>query len=222
MTLNGNTLTAIKNGSATLAAGTDYTVSGSAVTIKKSYLAAQSVGTTNLTFDFSAGVDPVLQIGIIDTTSLPGGTVKVQMYNGSTGATLNSINPRFKLVNTGTSAVSLANVKIRYYYTIDGEIPQNFFCDWSQVGGANVTGSFVKLPTAKTGADYYLEIGFTSAAGSLGAGQSIDLQTRFSKNDWTNYTQTGDYSFDAVDSNYVDWLKTPAYVSGALSWGIEP
>ncbi|WP_439647927.1 cellulose binding domain-containing protein [Cohnella mopanensis] len=144
------------------------------------------------------------------------------MYNGSLTASLNTINPRFKLVNTGTSAVALSNVKIRYYYTIDGEKAQSFFCDWSQVGGNNVTGTFVKLTTAKTGADYYLEIGFTSGAGSLAAGQSIDIQTRFAKNDWTNYTQTGDYSFDATDTNYVDWTKAPTYVSGSLQWGIEP
>lgn len=35
LTLNGNTLSTIKNGTATLTAGTDYTVSGTAVTIKK-------------------------------------------------------------------------------------------------------------------------------------------------------------------------------------------
>ncbi|WP_407644683.1 X2-like carbohydrate binding domain-containing protein [Cohnella cholangitidis] len=222
LTLNGNTLSAVKNGAATLAPGTDYTVSGNAVTVKKAYLAAQPIGTTSLQFDFSAGIDPVLAIGIVDTTTVTPGTVKVQMYNGSLNSSLNTINPRFKLVNTGTSAVALSNVKIRYYYTIDGEKAQSFFCDWSQVGSGNVTGTFVKLATAKTGADYYVEIGFASGAGSLAAGQSIDIQTRFAKNDWTNYTQTGDYSFDATDTNYVDWSKTPAYVSGTLQWGIEP
>ncbi len=43
LTLNGNTLSAIKNGAATLVSGTDYTVSGSTVTIKKAYLAAQAI-----------------------------------------------------------------------------------------------------------------------------------------------------------------------------------
>ncbi|MFK7695169.1 X2-like carbohydrate binding domain-containing protein [Paenibacillus sp. HJGM_3] len=71
MTLNGNTLSAIKNGTSTLVSGTDYIVSGSTVTIKKSYLAAQTVGTTNLTFDFSAGVDPILAVTVSDTTPTP-------------------------------------------------------------------------------------------------------------------------------------------------------
>jgi xyloglucan-specific exo-beta-1,4-glucanase len=69
MTLNGNTLSAIKNGSAALVAGTDYSVSGNTVTLLKSYLAKQAVGTTTLTFDFSAGADPSLSVTISDTTA---------------------------------------------------------------------------------------------------------------------------------------------------------
>ncbi len=222
LTLNGNTLTGIKNGTTTLVSGTDYTVSGTAVAIKKAYLAAQPVGTTTLTFNFSAGASATLAVNVVDTTSSGGGAVKLQMYNGSTTASTNTLNPKFKLVNTGSTAVNLSDVKIRYYYTIDGEKAQNFFCDWSSAGTANVTGTFTKLSTAKTGADYVLEIGFTSAAGTLAAGANVEIQTRISKTDWTNYTQTGDYSFDATDTAYADWTKAPVYVSGSLAWGVEP
>jgi uncharacterized repeat protein (TIGR02543 family) len=68
MTLNGNTLSSIMNGTNMLVSGTDYTVSGSTVTIKKTYLASQAVGTTNLTFKFSAGADQVLAVMVADTT----------------------------------------------------------------------------------------------------------------------------------------------------------
>jgi len=69
MTLNGNTLTNIKNGSVVLTSGTDYTQSGSSVTIKTAYLAAQAVGTTTLTFTFSAGSTQNLVITITDTSN---------------------------------------------------------------------------------------------------------------------------------------------------------
>jgi beta-xylosidase len=69
LTLNGNTLSAIKSGSTTLVKGTDYTVSGTTVTISKSYLAEQAAGTLNLTFEFSTGADQVLAITVSDTTS---------------------------------------------------------------------------------------------------------------------------------------------------------
>ncbi|MFF2019235.1 X2-like carbohydrate binding domain-containing protein, partial [Paenibacillus sp. NPDC058177] len=68
LTLNGNTLTSIKNGAAALVDGTDYTVTGNTVTIEKSYLAAQTVGTTTLTFEFSAGNPQTLAITVSDST----------------------------------------------------------------------------------------------------------------------------------------------------------
>lgn len=224
LTLNDNVFNGITNGSATLAEEIDYTLSGSGntVTVLSSYLANQPLGTTNLTFHFSAGEAQTLRIQITDTTEATHGDIQIQMYNGALTANVNTISPRIRLINTGTEALLLADVKLRYYYTIDGEKPQNFFCDWSQVGSSNVTGSFVKLSTAKPGADYYAEFGFTSNAGSLAAGQSIDLQIRLSKSDWTNYNQSDDFSFNSVASTYQDSPKLTGYISGQLVWGVEP
>jgi hypothetical protein len=78
------------------------------------------------------------------------------------------------------------------------------------------------MATAATGADTYVEIGFASGAGSLAAGGSTTVQARFAKSDWTNYTQTNDYSFNSSVTAYVDWTKVTGYVSGALQWGAEP
>ncbi|WP_081756777.1 X2-like carbohydrate binding domain-containing protein [Gorillibacterium massiliense] len=222
LTLNGNTLSSIKNGSATLVAGTDYTVSGTTVTINKSYLAAQAVGTTNLTFDFSAGTDPVLAVSVVDTTSTTIGGLKIQMFNANTSASSNTIAPRIKIVNTGTTAINLANVKLRYYYTVDANKTQAFWCDWSNVGSSNVTGTFVTMATPKTGADTYFEIGFSSSAGSLAPSAEAEIQIRIARTDWSNYTQTGDYSFSPTGSSYADWTKMTGYVNGSLQWGVEP
>lgn len=134
----------------------------------------------------------------------------------------NSLSPNFKITNFGTAPLVLANVKLRYYFTVDGEITQNFFCDYSQVGSSNVTGTFVKLATPKVGADYYLEIGFNTGTYTMEPGASIDIQCRIAKSNWTNYTQTNDYSFNATATTYVDWTKATGYVSGVLQWGVEP
>lgn len=222
LTLNGHTFTGIKEGNTVLAEGTDYTISGNTVTILSSYLAGKPVGKLLLTFDFDSGNDPVLTITIIDSSVVVAGNIKVQMFNANKEAAVNGISPRFRLVNTGEESINLSDVKIRYYYTIDGELPQNFWCDWSSAGSGNVTGTFVKLSEAKTGADYYLEVGFTSGAGTLDPGASVEVQTRFSKNNWTNYTQTGDYSFEGTASNYVDWDHVTGYIGEELVWGIEP
>ncbi|MGB8456028.1 MAG: cellulose binding domain-containing protein [Anaerocolumna sp.] len=150
------------------------------------------------------------------------GSFKIQEFNASTAAAVNTLNPKFKLVNTGTAPIQPSKVKIRYYYTIVNEKEQSFTCDWSTVGSGNIIGTFVKMSAAKTGADYYLEISFDSGAGSLAAGQNIEIQIRINKTDWSNYTQTGDYSFNAASTAYGDWTKITVYQSGNLKWGIEP
>ncbi|MGP3786318.1 X2-like carbohydrate binding domain-containing protein [Paenibacillus sp. 1A_MP2] len=222
LTLNGNTLSTIRNGSSTLVAGTDYTLSGNQVVLSKTYLASLPKGSAALTFHFSAGNDTILNLTIKDTTVVPVGAIRIGMFNGTTSATSNSVNPKIKLTNTGTTAINLSDVKIRYYYTINGAQTQSFFCDWATAGNDNVTGTFSALSTPVTGADYMLEIGFKASAGSLAAGQSTEIQARFSKNDWSNYTQTDDYSFAPAQTAYTDWSKVTGYIAGSLQWGIEP
>lgn len=80
-----------------------------------------------------------------------------------------TIAPKFKVVNTGSSQINLANLTLRYYYTVDSEKQQNFWCDNSgMMSGSNyidvtknVTGKFVKMSTTAQGTDYYLEVGFS-------------------------------------------------------------
>jgi photosystem II stability/assembly factor-like uncharacterized protein len=150
------------------------------------------------------------------------GSIKVQFYNQSTAATTNQIYLNIKLVNTGSSAIALANVKIRYYYTEDGTQAQNFYCDYTPVGSSNVNSTFVTMAAAKTGADTYVEVGFNSGAGSLATGGNTTIQARIAKNDWSNYNQANDYSFNSTATTYVDWTQVTGYVSGALQWGVEP
>jgi arabinogalactan endo-1,4-beta-galactosidase len=166
----------------------------------------------------SPGVTPIPTATAIPST----GDIKIQFYNQSSAATTNQLYLNFRLVNSGTAGVTLSSVKIRYYYTIDGPKPQNFYCDWAQAGGGNISGSFVTMSTSKTGADTYVEIGFSSGAGNLAGGASTTIQARVAKNDWTNYTQTNDYSFNSSATTYVDWTRVTGYISGALQWGVEP
>jgi len=116
-------------------------------------------------------------------------------------------------------------LKIRYWYTREGTQGQTFNCDFSAITGAcsNVTGLFVQVNPARSGADFYVEIGFTAAAGSIAAGgQSGEIQIRFNKTDWSNYTETGDYSFDPTKLSFADWTRVTLYRNGVLIWGVEP
>ncbi|HEY0605783.1 MAG TPA: cellulase family glycosylhydrolase [Herpetosiphonaceae bacterium] len=149
------------------------------------------------------------------------GSLKVQYRAADTSAGANQIKPHLNVVNTGSASVPLSELKIRYWYTVDGDKPQSYFCDYAVVGCANVTGRFVKLATPKASADYYLEVGFTG--GTLAPGASTgEIQSRFAKNDWTNYNETGDYSFDPTKTAFADWSRVTLYRNSALVWGTEP
>ena len=147
-------------------------------------------------------------------------SIKVQMYNGNIQDKNNTLFPRFKITNTGKDSINLSDIKIRYYYTIDGEKKQNFWCDWSNIGANNITGSFVKLETPLGDQDYYFELGFHSKAGKIKPGESVEVHIRIAKIDWSDYTQTNDYSFSSSKQNkYVDWSKISAYIGTRFAWG---
>jgi len=146
----------------------------------------------------------------------------VEYSNLNRESASNSIIPRFRITNKDNKALNLSDVKIRYYYINDGGKSQNFWCDWSSAGSSNVIGNFVKLPSAKNGADTYLEISFASGAGTLAPNESVEVQVRFAKEDWSNYNQSNHYSFNANASDYTDWNKITVYVSGKLVYGVEP
>ena len=140
---------------------------------------------------------------------------------GTTSATSGDIRFNAALVNTGTAAVDLTKVSVRYWYTRDNTVGQTYSCDYALMGCAKVAGSFTTVSPARTGADGYLELKFTS--GTLSPGASTGpVQSRFFHTDWTQYTQTGDYSFDATKTTLADWSHLTVYYSGALIWGVEP
>ncbi len=154
------------------------------------------------------------------TTSL-----KLQYRAADTNAGDNQIKPHFNIINTGTSDVPLSELKIRYWFTREGAQNQNFWCDYSAISGGcgNLSGTFVPVSPARPGADFYLEISFTAAAGSIPArGQSGEIQTRLAKADWSNYNETNDYSFDPTKTTFADWTHVTLYRNGVRVWGTEP
>ncbi|WMT43488.1 fibronectin type III domain-containing protein [Paenibacillus sp. D2_2] len=145
----------------------------------------------------------------------------LQYRTGDTNATDNQIKPQFNIKNNGTSAVNLSDIKIRYYFTKDSNQDVNAWIDWAQVGSANINKTFGTASAVK--ADTYIELSFTSTAGSIAAGgQSGEIQLRMSKADWSNFDETNDYSYDATKTAYADWDHVTLYVNGVLVWGIEP
>jgi Cellulose binding domain/GDSL-like Lipase/Acylhydrolase family/Carbohydrate esterase 2 N-terminal len=161
----------------------------------------------------------------IPATATPTSTggLKVQYMTLGTAATATQIKPQFKIVNLSGASVPMSQLKIRYYFTIDTASTLVFSCDYAGFGCANLSGSFVAVNPAASGADYYLELTFSSMAGSIAPGlTSGTIMTRFNKANWSNFNQSDDYSFDATKTAFADWNRVTLYRNGVLIWGIEP
>jgi len=149
------------------------------------------------------------------------GNLIVQYRVGDTSATDNQIKAHFIIKNTGSSAVDLSTLKLRYYFTKDGSAAVNAWIDWAQIGASNVSAT-IGAATG-TNADTYVELSFASGAGSiLAGGQSGEIQVRLSKADWSNFNESNDYSYDGTKTAYADWNKVALFQNGTLVWGVTP
>jgi len=119
--------------------------------------------------------------------------------------------------------VALSTVTIRYYFTGEaGATTYNTWCDHAAIGCANLTQQIVTLATPVAGAEEYLEVGFTTAAGSLAPGANIgEVQSRFNKTDWSAFSETNDYSY-ATNTAFADSTRVTVFVGGQLVWGTPP
>lgn len=165
-----------------------------------------------------------------DENCAPGGSggsgtpsVTAQYETSATAASTATISNQIQLVNNGTSAVPLSALTIRYWFTEDGTQPLQYSCDYAPVGCANVAGSYAAVSPAATGADHYLQIGFTSGAGSLSPGASTGgLQNRLYQANFASMSQSNDYSFNAADASFTANPHITVYDDGTLIYGTEP
>jgi WD40 repeat protein len=163
-----------------------------------------------------------------NTPTPPPSTLFLQYYPESTTRTtyVESIIPQLNIVNSGAVAVNLSELKIRYYFTKDSTTQGlEGYCAWTGLPGNcdNVTVTTGTLTTPVTGADSYIEVGFTSGTVDANS-QTLDIIVRANKLDWSDFDQSNDYSFDPTSTSdtWVDWTKVTLFRNGVLVWGTEP
>ena len=131
-----------------------------------------------------------------------------------------------ELTNIGTMAISLSRITFDYWYTWEGTsgVGQVWQCTYANgVTGAcgSVTGTFAPVTPARTGADHHLQLGFSTAAGALAAGATVEVDPGFHKDDFSSFNQAGDYSYNG-SLVYVANTRVTVYFDGALIYGVEP
>ncbi|MBN2444217.1 MAG: hypothetical protein JXJ04_22830 [Spirochaetales bacterium] len=126
----------------------------------------------------------------------------------------NYITPCLKIINKTSKSVALSELTIRYYYSKEGTSPESFHVKDRYPGRNRVTGTFY---------EGYLEIGFTSGAGSITPfGHSREIRLMFHKDDWSHYNEANDYSYKFHLTRYSDNDTITLYKNGILVWGREP
>ena len=151
--------------------------------------------------------------------------VKVQDRSHDNENPDNTLYALYQIINTGTGSVPLSSLRMRYWFTNETPAdPLVFECDWAQVNCGNTTAKFVDLPSVRTRANMYVEIGFGSGAGSLAPGQSSgEVQTRIHHVNWSLFDTFDSYSFISDESFvYSDTQTVTLYLNGSLIWGVEP
>jgi hypothetical protein len=134
----------------------------------------------------------------------------------------NGGQPNLQVLNTGTTAVPLAQLTLRYWLTPEGSSPVTASVNWAQIGTSLVQAQYVPLATPLQGAFGYIEYSFASAAGSLAAGQGSGvILSSFNKQNWSNFDETDDYSY-GTNSTYQPTMRVTAYLNGTLISGQEP
>jgi hypothetical protein len=159
------------------------------------------------------------------TTVVGSGNFKVQLLSGVTSGTTNSPHPQIQIVNTGTGPLSLNNVTVRYWFNCDcTNQTLQAWVDWAGLMpmGTTATGNVHVSVSATTsgGQTNYVLYSFTGNM-VLQPGQAIQVQSRFNKSDWSNMTQSNDWSF-AANTSFVDDAQVTGYLSGTKVWGQEP
>ena len=153
--------------------------------------------------------------------SPPAADLVAQSKTNDGGASGTQIQYGLRLRNTGTEAIDLTTVTMRYWFTADDNtgLPVAV-CYYAPFGCSFIEQFVVDLPDRLEHADHYAKITFTG--GDLEPGESASLdQLAIRDQGGATYRQDNDYSFLGQGS-FTDNEHVTVYVGGQLVWGTEP
>ena len=155
-------------------------------------------------------------------------SIKIKLKEADNNNSTNSPHPQFLITNTGTQIVYMNNVEVRYWFNCDSSSGSaqvmQVYVDWAgrPATGANITTNVIPVVAATSlgNQTQYLSFKFNGNL-TLGPGESIEVQSRFNKSDWSQMLQSNDWSYTNT-AVYIDWNKVTGYINGSLVYGIEP
>lgn len=166
--------------------------------------------------------ESVLSINVSETTQQTrSASISMNWSTTQSGNSSNTIGSLISISNNGEAEIDLSKISINYYFTKDSDVELNFWCD--NAGGSingnyvnfteNIEGTFLVATGLNT--DTKVVISFNSLSPSLKKGETVDVNIRITKSDWSNFDQSNDYSF--LTQNGIT-----LYYDGNLITGIQP
>ncbi|MDZ7771878.1 MAG: cellulose binding domain-containing protein [Balneolaceae bacterium] len=186
-------------------------------------LSFSTTGLTSVTSDAFEVVQP----------NPPFGSIRLQYRNNATNTTSETIQPWIKIFNDSNLDINLSDLTVRYWFTSEPAGSDEYVVDFAEMTNdeSNFSGSF----NTEEGR-YFLEVGFDSdivvPIGLGGDGSTPNLfpasastggiQQRIHDDNFQNYDQSDDYSFNPTITNYSDFDSINVYYKGQLIWGDAP
>ncbi len=141
--------------------------------------------------------------------------VAVSLSQNAASGTGNTIQFSLDINNNTGAAIDLSKLQIDYYFTADGNNDLCFWCDHAATNGSNyvaltsnISGAFSSA--SGNNADTKCAVSFGS--GTLNAGDSMTVQVRITRADWSDFNLGNDYS--AGNAQHIVILKNGSPIFG--------
>lgn len=142
--------------------------------------------------------------------------LSVTLNQPSASGKANTIQFTIDLVNGTGGAIDLSQLEIDYFFTCDGNSDFNFWCDHAATNGSNyvaLTDSVKGVFSSVSGKNADTKCAIKFSGGTLANGDSMTVQVRLTRADWTEFDLGNDYSAGNVEHIYI--LKNGSAIFGS-------
>jgi hypothetical protein len=137
--------------------------------------------------------------GVEEPVNMPVAGLSVTFKAAEGQGDVDFVGGELFVTNASTETFSLANIKIRYYFTNELNSPPAFMWNWGQfgpasnLGGITCTGMTVEMPSPKPGANFYIEV--SCPDGSFASGTELRTSWKAGNQGAGKLTQNDDWSY---------------------------
>ena len=174
---------------------------------------------------FSSRSDAHVTADIVELGSTNVDTdISLEYYSPNRAVEQNTLYVNVRVYNDAETPVALSALSAEYYYTFEGAYQsEQAAVDWCGVfPDGETTAAAAAVDTIDMGGqNRRMTLSFAASDESIANGGYVECQVRIHKSDWSNYTQSNDYSF-GDHAAYTGWDNMTVTLDGVTVWGVAP